>query len=144
MIRCRPGLAPPTSDLANSAWRTNSCATRSPAWRAACLFTGRDRADERGNPTSPQTTSRSRSSSTCCSTTRRSAGILQAMVYARFNDLYHEARKPGPIIEAACWAHGRRKLAVLVGLRGIALGKGKPGSSRDRIEAGSARPPCTR
>jgi IS66 C-terminal element len=78
MIRCRPGLAPPTSVLANSAWRTNSCARRSPAWRAACLFTGRGRADERGNPTSPQTTSRSRSSSTCCCTTRRSAGILQA------------------------------------------------------------------
>jgi transposase len=41
------------------------------------------------------------------------AGILQADAYAGFNDLYHEARKPGPIIEAACWAHGRRKLFVL-------------------------------
>lgn len=40
-------------------------------------------------------------------------GILQADAYAGFNDLYHEARKPGPIIEAACWAHGRRKLFVL-------------------------------
>ena len=41
------------------------------------------------------------------------AGILQADAYAGFNDLYHPARKPGPIIEAACWAHGRRKLFVL-------------------------------
>ena len=40
-------------------------------------------------------------------------GILQADAYAGFNDLYHEARKPGPITEAACWAHGRRKLFVL-------------------------------
>jgi transposase len=41
------------------------------------------------------------------------AGILQADAYAGFNDLYHPARRPGPIIEAACWAHGRRKLFVL-------------------------------
>jgi transposase len=41
------------------------------------------------------------------------AGILQADAYAGFNDLYHPARKPGPITEAACWAHGRRKLFVL-------------------------------
>ena len=41
------------------------------------------------------------------------AGILQADAYAGFNDLYHSARRPGPITEAACWAHGRRKLFVL-------------------------------
>lgn len=41
------------------------------------------------------------------------AGILQADAYAGFNDLYHPARKPSPILEAACWAHGRRKLFVL-------------------------------
>jgi transposase len=41
------------------------------------------------------------------------AGILQADAYAGFNDLYHAARQPGPIVEAACWAHGRRKLFVL-------------------------------
>ena len=41
------------------------------------------------------------------------AGILQADAYAGFNELYHPARKPGPIIEAGCWAHGRRKLFVL-------------------------------
>ena len=41
------------------------------------------------------------------------AGILQADAYAGFNDLYQPLRKPGPITEAACWAHGRRKLFVL-------------------------------
>jgi len=41
------------------------------------------------------------------------AGILQADAYAGFNDLHHPARRPGPITEAACWAHGRRKLFVL-------------------------------
>lgn len=41
------------------------------------------------------------------------AGILQADAYAGFNDLYALARKPGPITEAACWAHGRRKFFVL-------------------------------
>jgi transposase len=38
------------------------------------------------------------------------AGILQADAYAGFNDLFHEARQPGPVTEAGCWAHGRRKL----------------------------------
>lgn len=41
------------------------------------------------------------------------AGILQADAYAGFNDLYDARRKPAPIIEAACWSHGRRKLFVL-------------------------------
>jgi hypothetical protein len=48
-----------------------------------------------------------------CSHLKNYVGILQADAYAGFNDLYHPARKPGPIIEAACWAHGRRKLFVL-------------------------------
>ena len=38
------------------------------------------------------------------------AGILQADAYAGFNDLYHPGRKAGPLTEAGCWAHGRRKL----------------------------------
>jgi transposase len=40
-------------------------------------------------------------------------GILQADAYAGFNDLYYPGRQPGPITEAACWAHGRRKLFSL-------------------------------
>ena len=34
---------------------------------------------------------------------------MQADAYAGFNRLYEADRKAGPIIEAACWAHGRRK-----------------------------------
>ena len=34
------------------------------------------------------------------------AGILQADAYTGFGDLYHPGRKPGPITEAGCWAHG--------------------------------------
>jgi transposase len=37
------------------------------------------------------------------------AGLMQANAYAGFNRLYEATRKPGTIIEAACWAHGRRK-----------------------------------
>jgi len=37
------------------------------------------------------------------------AGLMQADAYAGFNRLYEPARKAGPIIEAACWAHARRK-----------------------------------
>jgi transposase len=41
------------------------------------------------------------------------AGILQADAYGGFNALYEAERKPGPIMEAACWAHARRKLFEL-------------------------------
>ena len=37
------------------------------------------------------------------------AGLMQADAYAGFNRLYEANRKPGPIVEAACWAHARRK-----------------------------------
>jgi transposase len=40
-------------------------------------------------------------------------GILQADAYAGFSDLYEPRRKPGPITEAACWSHARRKFFVL-------------------------------
>lgn len=41
------------------------------------------------------------------------AGLLQADAYAGFNGLYVEGRAPGTIVEAACWAHGRRKFFEL-------------------------------
>jgi transposase len=44
------------------------------------------------------------------------AGILQADAYAGFGDLYDAKRKPGPITEAACWSHGRRKFFELADL----------------------------
>jgi len=37
------------------------------------------------------------------------AGLMQADAYAGFNKLYEATRQPGPIIEASCWAHARRK-----------------------------------
>jgi transposase len=37
------------------------------------------------------------------------AGLMQADAYAGFNRLYEANRKPGSIVEAACWAHARRK-----------------------------------
>ncbi|HET9816339.1 MAG TPA: IS66 family transposase [Xanthobacteraceae bacterium] len=44
------------------------------------------------------------------------AGLMQADAYAGFNRLYGAARKRGPIIEAACWAHARRKFFDLARL----------------------------
>src|SRR5207302_7462457 len=41
------------------------------------------------------------------------AGILQADAYAGFGELYDGKRNPGPIAEAACGAHGRRKFFVI-------------------------------
>jgi transposase len=55
------------------------------------------------------------------------SGVLQADAYAGFNPLYAPERWPGPIIEAACWSHGRRKFFVLADIaanaRNKALGK---------------------
>ena len=45
------------------------------------------------------------------------AGIFQADAYAGFGDLYDGKRRPGPITEAACWAHGRRNFFELADLR---------------------------
>jgi transposase len=44
------------------------------------------------------------------------AGLMQADAYAGFNRLYEANRRPGPIVEAACWAHGRRKFFDLARL----------------------------
>lgn len=40
-------------------------------------------------------------------------GILQADAYAGFSGLYDAARQPRAVIEAGCWAHGRRKFFEL-------------------------------
>jgi transposase len=36
-------------------------------------------------------------------------GLMQADAFKGYNDLYRVNRKPAPILEAACWSHGRRK-----------------------------------
>jgi transposase len=41
------------------------------------------------------------------------AGILQADAFAGYNKLYEADRKPGPLIEAACWVHARRPFFVM-------------------------------
>ncbi|MGB8529362.1 MAG: IS66 family transposase [Rhodoplanes sp.] len=45
------------------------------------------------------------------------SGLMQADAYAGFNRLYTVGRKPGPIIEAACWAHARRNFFDLARLK---------------------------
>jgi transposase len=44
------------------------------------------------------------------------AGLMQADAYAGFNRLYEADRKPAPVIEAACWAHARRKFFDLASI----------------------------
>jgi transposase len=51
------------------------------------------------------------------------AGILQADAYAGFNGLYAADRRPGPITEASCWAHGRRKFFELADVAAKARGQ---------------------
>jgi transposase len=51
------------------------------------------------------------------------AGILQADAYAGFNRLHAADRRPGPLIEAACWSHARRKFFVLADVAATARGK---------------------
>ena len=49
-------------------------------------------------------------------------GILQADAYAGYRRLYAPGRAPGPVIEALCWSHSRRKFYELVD---IAANKGR-------------------
>src|ERR1039458_320620 len=44
------------------------------------------------------------------------AGIFQADAYAGYNKLYEPDHKPGPILEAACWAHARRPFFAMADL----------------------------
>ena len=39
---------------------------------------------------------------------------MQADAFDGYNELYKAQRKPAPILEAACWSHGRRKFVDLV------------------------------
>jgi transposase len=41
------------------------------------------------------------------------AGILQADAYSGYGRLYLADRRPGPIVEAMCWSHSRRKFFEL-------------------------------
>ena len=49
-------------------------------------------------------------------------GILQADAYAGYNRLYALGRSPGPVTEALCWSHARRKFFVLADIAASAKG----------------------
>jgi hypothetical protein len=50
----------------------------------------------------------------------RWSGLLQADAYSGYNRLYAVDRQPGPILEAACWAHARRPFFALADIEASA------------------------
>jgi transposase len=50
-------------------------------------------------------------------------GILQADAYGGYKRLYAAGRTPGPILEAACWAHARRPFFALADIEASARRK---------------------
>jgi len=46
----------------------------------------------------------------------RYSGILQADAFGGYGKLYEPTREPGPILEAACWAHARRPFFAMADL----------------------------
>jgi len=44
------------------------------------------------------------------------AGLFQADAYGGYGKVYEPDRKPGPILEAACWVHARRPFFVMADL----------------------------
>jgi transposase len=85
------------------------------------------------------------------------AGLMQADAYAGFNRLYDTGRKPGPIVEAMCWAHARRKFFDLARINKAPIAleaveridalfaiereiNGKPPHERQRVRNERSRP----
>jgi len=85
------------------------------------------------------------------------AGLMQADAYAGFNKLYETSRRPGPIVEAMCWAHARRKFFDLARINKAPIAieaveridalfaierdiNGKPPAERARIRNERSRP----
>jgi len=50
----------------------------------------------------------------------RWSGLLQADAYSGYHKLYLAGRQPGPILEAACWAHARRPFFALADIEASA------------------------
>jgi transposase len=64
------------------------------------------------------------------------AGVLQADAFDGYNRLYLADRKPGPILEALCWSHARRKFFELADIAANARrGKNAPPISPIAFEA---------
>lgn len=53
------------------------------------------------------------------------SGILQADAYGGYGELYREGRAPGPILEAGCFAHARRKFFELADVTAAARKKSR-------------------
>jgi len=53
----------------------------------------------------------------------RWSGLLQADAYAGYKRLYEAGRKPGAILEAACWVHARRPFFALADIEASARRK---------------------
>lgn len=53
------------------------------------------------------------------------SGILQADAYGGYGELYREGRDPGPVLEAGCFAHARRKFFELADVEGAARKKSR-------------------
>jgi hypothetical protein len=51
------------------------------------------------------------------------SGLLQADAYGGYAQLYAAERQPGPILEAACWAHARRPFFALADIEASARRK---------------------
>ncbi len=85
------------------------------------------------------------------------AGLMQADAYAGFNKLYEASRQGGPIIEASCWAHARRKFFDLARIKKSPIAieaieridalfaierdiNGKPPAERARVRNERSRP----
>ena len=51
------------------------------------------------------------------------SGVFQADAFTGYGRLYARDRKPGPILEAACWSHARRPFFVFADLEGVARRK---------------------
>src|SRR5262249_11859337 len=59
----------------------------------------------------------------CSSTRATELAITPSAISKDFNRLYEAGRKPGPITEAACWAHGRRNFFALADITANVRGK---------------------
>ena len=53
------------------------------------------------------------------------SGILQADAYGGYGELYLANRRPGPVVEAGCFAHARRKFFELADIEGAARKKSR-------------------
>jgi transposase len=68
------------------------------------------------------------------------AGILQADAYDGYNRLYLPDRRPGPIVEALCWSHARRKFFELADIAANARrSKDSDADLADRIRGRQTR-----